>query len=108
MIIRHREVGGPHILYSSEVNMRNVGLKDEDGEQVEGGLRLLDGNDAIGVNARIVGFIDQLFPQAPAAQTPNFVGTVCVRSTDGRVAAMALEQDAPNNKLTTLPVSLIQ
>ncbi len=82
-------------------------LKDEDGEQVEGGLRLLDGDDAIGVNARIVGFINELFPDAPAAQAPNFTGTVCVRSTDGRVAVMALEQDAPN-KLTTLPVSPIQ
>ena len=49
-------------------------------------------------------FLEELFPEA---DTQDFQGTICVRSSNGRLAVVAIEQGAKAGEFTTLPVTIL-
>lgn len=74
-------------------------LLDETGSPVPGGTTVLEG---LPPNARVARFIAELFPDA---ETSGFRGSLSVRPSEGKLAAVALELGTNPGEFTTLPVS---
>ena len=88
-----------HNTLQSEVVV-DLTLKHQDGTEVVNGSSQLT-IPAQGHSAR---FLQELFPDA---DTQDFEGTICVRSTNGKLAVVAIEQGSGAGEFTTLPVSVL-
>ena len=90
---------GVAILNTESTNLNvTLELKDESGALVGSADLALEGM------ASTARFIDQLFPEV---DTAGFQGTVCVRSPDGLVAVIAIEQGSAAGEFTTLQVTVV-
>lgn len=87
-------------VHSAPVDV-NLTLLDEQGNAVPGGSRTLLG---LQPDAREARFISELFPDA---QTAGFRGTLSLRPSQGKLAAVALELGQSPGEFTTLPVSAL-
>ncbi len=78
----------------------DLSLKNQDGVQVPNGSAQV----TIPGQGQLARFLEQLFPEA---DTQNFQGTICVRSSNGRLAVVAIELGSEAGEFTTLPVTIL-
>ena len=78
----------------------SLSLKQEDGVEIANGSAQL----MIPGQGHRASFLEELFPEA---DTQDFQGTICVRSSNGRLAVVAIEQGAKAGEFTTLPVTIL-
>ena len=78
----------------------DLSLKQEDGVEIADGSAQL----TIPSQGHEASFLEELFPDA---DTQDFQGTICVRTSNGRLAVVAIELGSEAGEFTTLPVTVL-
>jgi len=78
----------------------DLSLKQQDGVEIANGNTQL----TIPSQGHKANFLEELFPEA---DTQDFQGTICIRSSDGRLAVVAIELGSEAGEFTTLPVTVL-
>ena len=78
----------------------DLSLKQQDGTEIPNGSAQV----TIPGQGHIARFLEELFPEAA---TQDFEGTICVRSSNGRLAVVAIELGSEAGEFTTLPVTIL-